>query len=222
MRNLVWAIASLVIIIIVVFVFTSRQKQSEDTVIPAQVLLNTPSPDISNINIDQKAAEDKKMQVPFQVLKKEEIEGKKATINTNKGIIVLSFDSNAPIAASNFIDLAHKKFYDGLIFHRVISGFMIQGGDPKGDGTGGPGYAFPDEPVSGTYVRGTVAMANAGPNTNGSQFFIMHKDYGLSPNYTIFGNVLSGIEVVDEIANAQVDVNDKPIDPIVMKSVAVE
>lgn len=150
------------------------------------------------------------------------------TIVTNLGTIVFqTYDADAPKAASNFVKLAQEKFYDNVVFHRVISGFMIQGGDPTGTGTGGPGYAFEDELDQNTesyktgYVRGTVAMANSGPNTNGSQFFIMHKDYQLPHNYTIFGHVVSGLDVVDKIASVKTDSNDKPVTPVVMKSVTV-
>ena len=133
------------------------------------------------------------------------------TISTEKGDIEADlFTTDAPKTSQNFIDLAKKSFYDDVIFHRVIPGFMIQGGDgehgkkaslnPGRVGTGGPGYKFADEPVTGSYVRGTLAMANSGPNTNGSQFFIMHADYGLPKNYTIFGQVTKGLDVVDAIA----------------------
>lgn len=106
------------------------------------------------------------------------------------------------MAASNFIFLAQQGFYNGLTFHRVVPGFVVQGGDPLGNGTGGPGYRFPDELNDNrTYTRGTVAMANSGPNTNGSQFFIMLQDHPELPHlYTIFGTVLSGMDVVDKIA----------------------
>lgn len=126
---------------------------------------------------------------------------KKAVIETNKGVIEFEiFGDEAPKTASNFIFLATDKFYDGLRFHRVEPGFVIQGGDPVGNGTGGPGYKFEDEPVTRKYDRGIVAMANSGPNTNGSQFFIMLADNPtLPPNYTIFGRVISGQEVVDQI-----------------------
>ena len=103
---------------------------------------------------------------------------------------------------NNFVTLARKGFYDGTIFHRVIKGFMIQGGDPTGTGAGGPGYRFDDEQFEGEYVQGTVAMANAGPNTNGSQFFIMHGDMALPKNYVIFGQVIGGMQTVDMIATA--------------------
>ncbi len=150
------------------------------------------------------------------------------TIETNKGIIVFqTYDNDAPKAAKNFVDLANKGFYDGVIFHRVIKGFMIQGGDPTGTGTGGPGYKFEDELNPSTesykkgYVRGAVAMANAGPNTNGSQFFIMHADYPLPHSYTIFGHVIAGMDVVDAIATSKTGAGDKPVENIVMKKVTV-
>ena len=151
------------------------------------------------------------------------------TIETNKGNIVFeTYDADAPKTVQNFITLANKGYYNGVIFHRVIKGFMIQGGDPTGTGMGGPGYKFADELNPATesykkgYARGTVAMANSGPDTNGSQFFIMHKDYPLPNNYTIFGRVISGMEVVDAIANTPVGPNDKPIDKMVMNKVNVK
>jgi cyclophilin family peptidyl-prolyl cis-trans isomerase len=151
------------------------------------------------------------------------------TIETNKGKIVFeTYDMDAPNTVNNFVTLANKGFYNGVIFHRVIEGFMIQGGDPTGTGRGGPGYQFADELNSSTesykkgYVRGTVAMANAGPNTNGSQFFIMHKDTPLPNAYTIFGRVVSGMDVVDAIASSEVDANDKPVVSVVMNKVSVQ
>ena len=141
------------------------------------------------------------------------------------------FTVGAPKAAANFVKLAKQGFYDDVIFHRVIPGFMIQGGDgqygkkaslDKGRvGTGGPGYKFPDEPFSGSYSRGTLAMANAGPNTNGSQFFIMHADYALPKSYTIFGVVTRGLDVVDAIATAPRNGKDFPDAPVAMTSVTV-
>lgn len=129
-------------------------------------------------------------------------------LNTNLGEIVIElFANETPIAANNFAFLAKDGFYDGTTFHRVIKDFMIQGGDPKGDGTGGPGYKFNDESITREYTRGTVAYANAGPNTNGSQFFVMHADYPLSPQYVIFGQVVEGLDVVDAIANSPVQMN---------------
>jgi len=151
------------------------------------------------------------------------------TIETNKGTIVFeTYDADAPKTSENFVTLANKGFYNNLIFHRVIEGFMIQGGDPTGTGTGGPGYKFADELNPATpsyktgYARGTVAMANSGPNTNGSQFFIMHKDTPLQHNYTIFGKVISGMDVVDAIATTPVNESDKPLTDMVMKKVTVK
>lgn len=134
-----------------------------------------------------------------RVLAEAELEDKKVVIETNKGKIEFEIFPDAPKAASNFIFLTRDGFYNGLTFHRVEPNFVIQGGDPLGNGTGGPGYKFEDEPVTKRYDRGIVAMANAGPNTNGSQFFIMLADMPLPPQYTIFGKVISGQEVVDQI-----------------------
>jgi cyclophilin family peptidyl-prolyl cis-trans isomerase len=143
------------------------------------------------------------------------------------------FTDGAPKAAGNFVKLAQQGFYDDVVFHRVIPGFVIQGGDgefgkkttlnPGRVGSGGPGYKFEDEPISGDYYRGTLAMANAGPNTNGSQFFICHQDLvgRLPKNYTIFGQVTKGLEVVDTIANAPRNSKDLPDAPVAMTSVTV-
>ena len=159
-----------------------------------------------------------------------------AVVKTNLGDITIEFfGADAPKTVENFIKLANEGFYNDTKFHRVISGFMIQGGDPlsKNDvdrarwGTGGPGYQFEDELNSSTksyqvgYQRGVLAMANAGPNTNGSQFFIMHKDYGLPHNYTIFGKAISGIEVVDAIAAVATDSNDGPLTPVVIEQIII-
>ena len=135
-----------------------------------------------------------------------------AKVQTNHGDITLELlPERSPQTVNNFVFLAREGFYDGVIFHRVIKDFMIQGGDPTGTGTGGPGYKFRDElEGDGTYSRGTVAMANSGPNTNGSQFFIMHKDVGLPHSYTIFGKVTDGIEAVDAIAESKTDRSDRP------------
>ena len=120
------------------------------------------------------------------------------------------------------VTLANKGFYSNVIFHRVVPGFVIQGGDPTGTGTGGPGYKFDDEPVTMGYARGTVAMANAGPNTNGSQFFICLADLPqLPPNYTIFGQVVAGLNVVDAIAAAPCGPGDRPVEPVTMTSVSI-
>jgi Peptidyl-prolyl cis-trans isomerase (rotamase) - cyclophilin family len=129
------------------------------------------------------------------------------------------FATEAPTTVNNFVFLARDGFYDGVIFHRVIPGFMIQGGDPTGTGSGGPGYKFDDEPVTRRYNRGILAMANAGPNTNGSQFFVMHADYGLPPNYTIFGRLTAGDDVLDKIAGAATGAQDRPVAPVKINKV---
>ena len=155
-----------------------------------------------------------------------------AVIKTNKGTIRFELlETDAPKTTENFITLAEKSYYDGIIFHRVIDGFMIQGGDPTGTGSGGQsawGGKFPDEinkssPVyQRGYKAGTVAMANAGPNTNGSQFFIMHVDYPLPPSYSIFGRVTEGQDVVDAIAKSPRDGNDRPRSEVKMEKVTIE
>lgn len=146
-----------------------------------------------------------------------------AKLDTNHGEIQIELDpTSSPQAVNNFVFLARDGFYDGVIFHRVIPGFMIQGGDPTGTGRGGPGYQFRDElEGSGDYSRGTVAMANAGPNTNGSQFFICHGDAGLPHSYTVFGKVASGLEAIDSIAAVDTDNNDKPQEDVVIESVDI-
>ncbi len=150
-----------------------------------------------------------------------------AVLHTTKGDITFKFnDDQTPKTVENFVTLVKKDFYNGTIFHRVLKGFMIQGGDPEGTGSGGPGYRFDDEPFTGEYSRGTVAMANAGPNTNGSQFFIMHADYALPKNYVIFGQVIEGMDVVDMIAESEVEMSmsgepSKPVEPVVVETVDI-
>ncbi len=144
-----------------------------------------------------------------------------ATIKTSAGNIVVKLSNNTPVTTNNFVFLAQKKFYDGVIFHRVIPGFMIQGGDPTGTGMGGPGYKFADEKFTGEYKRGVIAMANSGPNTNGSQFFIMHADYPLPPNYVIFGETTEGLETVDKIAAGKTGPSDRPVAPIVIETIEI-
>lgn len=130
-----------------------------------------------------------------------------ATLDTSHGSIEVElYPEDAPMTVNNFVSLAKEGFYDGTVFHRIVKGFVIQGGDPTGTGTGGPGFKFKDETISKDYERGTLAMANAGPNTNGSQFFIVLQDLRgrLPKNYTIFGKVTDGFDVVDAIADVEV------------------
>src|SRR6266550_2289049 len=155
-----------------------------------------------------------------------------ATVQTNKGTIRFELlESDAPKTTENFITLAERGYYDGVIFHRVIKGFMIQGGDPTGTGRGGEsawGGRFNDEIDAASalyqrgYKKGILAMANAGPNTNGSQFFIMHADYPLPPSYTIFGRVIDGLDVVDAIASTTTAPGDKPVSEVKMERVTIE
>jgi cyclophilin family peptidyl-prolyl cis-trans isomerase len=145
-----------------------------------------------------------------------------ATMTTNLGALEIElFDEDAPKTVGNFKELAGKGFYDGVIFHRVIKDFMIQGGDPTGTGTGGPGYQFEDEINQHKIVRGALAMANAGPNTNGSQFFIVTTDAApwLDGKHTVFGQVTGGMDVVDQIEGAETDARDKPVDEVRIESV---
>ncbi len=151
-----------------------------------------------------------------------------AVLNTSLGNITIEFfTTDAPLTVNNFINLAKDGYYDDVIFHRVISGFMIQGGDPSGTGHGDmgkyPGYQFEDELNNQIpYEKGIVAMANAGPNTNGSQFFIMHVDYPLPYQYTIFGKVTDGIDVVDKIASVETSQGDRPVIDIIINSIEIK
>jgi cyclophilin family peptidyl-prolyl cis-trans isomerase len=151
----------------------------------------------------------------------------KATLQTNKGNFEVEFfPKDAPLAINNFVCLAEAGYFDNTPFHRIVAGFVIQGGDPTGTGTGGPGYKFADEKVTREYTKGTLAMANAGPNTNGSQFFVCLGNVGLPKNYTIFGQVTSGQDVVDAIGKTPTKVgssgeNSTPTEPITLEKVTV-
>jgi cyclophilin family peptidyl-prolyl cis-trans isomerase len=219
---------NILVIVLVIFLFLvgtlSIRKMNQNT---AQKTINK-----TNINYQQKEesmpaslSANKKMNQPEMII--DQNKKYEATLHTSVGDITISLNTKeTPITANNFIYLAKNQFYDNTIFHRVIDGFMIQGGDPRGDGTGGPGYQFDDEDFSGEYKRGTIAMANSGPNTNGSQFFIMHQDYALQPNYVIFGQVISGLEIVDKIATAKVTNSfsgelSKPVEPVTINSITI-
>jgi cyclophilin family peptidyl-prolyl cis-trans isomerase len=215
-----------------VYVLNANQGQTKPATQGSSLSLSSITPDptatptqIQNLNINTPNTSSPSSQTQTIT----ETEATTATIKTNKGNIEISFyPKDAPNTVANFVKLAKQGFYNGIIFHRVIKGFMIQGGDPTGTGTGGPGYKFADElnPSSPSYQagykKGVVAMANSGPDTNGSQFFIMLADYPLPNNYTIFGKVIKGQEVVDEIGNAQTGANDRPIEPIKMSSITIE
>jgi len=148
-----------------------------------------------------------------------------ATLHTNHGAIAIElFDDDAPKTVENFLKLSRDGFYDGVIFHRVIPDFMIQGGDPTGTGTGGPGYQFEDEFNDHKVVRGALAMANAGPNTNGSQFFIVTTGEAswLDGKHTVFGRVTDGMDVVDTISATDTDARDRPRADVVIERVEVD
>jgi len=147
-----------------------------------------------------------------------------ATVTTSLGTVVIALDAiNAPITVNNFVFLAAHRYYDGVIFHRIINGFMCQGGDPTGTGRGGPGYRFPDEPVRQRYQIGSVAMANAGPNTNGSQFFLISGQSGvqLPPQYNHFGQIVKGLDVLDAMQQVATDRSDRPREDVVIQSVTI-
>jgi cyclophilin family peptidyl-prolyl cis-trans isomerase len=151
-----------------------------------------------------------------------------AMMDTTKGVIKLElFASETPKTVNNFVFLARDGYYNGVKFHRIIKGFMIQSGDPTGTGAGGPGYKFADEPVTRDYTAGTLAMANSGQNTNGSQFFIMHTTYPLQKNYTIFGQVIEGMDIVNAIAETPVGPSttgelSRPLQDVLIRSITIE
>jgi cyclophilin family peptidyl-prolyl cis-trans isomerase len=148
-----------------------------------------------------------------------------ATVTTNRGAIGIElFDDDAPKTVENFVKLARDGFYDGVIFHRVIPDFMIQGGDPTGTGMGGPGYQFEDEKNGRAVERGALAMANSGPNTNGSQFFIVTAQScpWLNGLHTVFGRVTSGMDVVDDIGGTATDGQDRPLDEVRIESITLD
>jgi cyclophilin family peptidyl-prolyl cis-trans isomerase len=147
-----------------------------------------------------------------------------ATLDTSLGTIVVALDAiNAPNTVNNFVFLAGHHYYDGVIFHRIINGFMCQGGDPTGTGRGGPGYKFDDEPVKQRYQVGSVAMANAGKNTNGSQFFLISGQSGvqLPPQYNHFGQIVKGLDVLEQMQSVDTDRSDRPREDVVINSVTI-
>ncbi len=202
--------------------YSDSSKKSEVPKSDDQKKTPTPAPSASN-NVTNKKMYTQAPSITIDANKQYV-----ATLKTSAGDIVIELNAKAtPVTVNNFVFLSREKFYDGTVFHRTIKNFMIQGGDPQGDGTGGPGYKFADEKFEGEYSRGTVAMANAGPDTNGSQFFIMHQSNPLPPNYVIFGKVVSGLETVDKIAEAPVKPNafgenSTPVTPVTVQTVTIE
>ena len=223
-------ILPIAVILVFVFAFNDATKEEEEFEFNYQSNQDPPANTETTQNMDLAPIEENKSNSTYNSnVNIDKNKKQYVVLDTSEGKIKIELAFNAtPKTAGNFWELAGKGFYNNTIFHRAIDGFMIQGGDPKGDGTGGPGYKFDDEPFTGEYVRGTVAMANSGPNTNGSQFFIMHQDNPLPKNYVIFGKVVEGIEVVDKIATAPVTANafgepSKPVTPVkVLSATTVE
>jgi len=202
-----------IVIIVVLIILSAKKPGAKLKMEPEQPDLNETQPQTTTVQVPE-----------MQIDKTKQYQ---AIVNTTEGIITIDlYADKTPVTVNNFVSLAKSNFYNNTIFHRVIKDFMIQGGDPKGDGTGGPGYKFDDETFEGEYTRGTIAMANAGPNTNGSQFFIMHQDYPLPKSYVIFGKVVDGLTVVDKIAEAEVQANamgenSKPVNPVKINAVTI-
>ena len=210
-----------ILIFILFFYGCSNLSVQDDNIVESNIVL-----DENNNNEGDKSMVSKTYTSPPEML----IDSSKsytAVIETSVGSMNVEFYTDtAPNTVNNFIFLARDGYYDNVIFHRVISGFMIQGGDPSGTGHGDmgtyPGYKFSDEldnPIP--YERGILAMANAGPNTNGSQFFVMHQDYPLPYQYSIFGKVTEGFEVIDKIAATQTDASDRPVEDITIIKISI-
>ena len=176
----------------------------------------------NNQNKGQTAMDKTKMPVPTQVISPDK--SYTAVFNTNLGTFKIKlYAKETPLTVNNFVYLAKNKFYDGLIFHRIIKDFMIQGGDPVGNGTGGPGYRFPDEKSNNKIVKGSLAMANSGPNTNGSQFFIVTAQATpwLDGKHTNFGEVTEGLEIIEKIGVVKTGVNDKPVETVLINTIEI-
>jgi len=220
MKNLVSFVLIIVIIVLTIFAITKNSEPSTNT---TQLTLS------DNKNNTKTALNTKPIDKNSKKLKTNnmEIDQTKdymANIVTSMGTIKVDlFEKETPITVNNFVKLAKQGFYNGLIFHRVIPDFMIQGGDPTGTGTGGPGYKFDDEITGKPIVKGSLAMANSGPNTNGSQFFIVTADETpwLNNLHTNFGQVVKGQEVVDSISMVKRDANDKPLTPVTINTIEI-
>lgn len=192
------------------FLFSTAQPSTQPNIQPAQAETNIKTegppqgpakPFVQPQSSTRPLTKNKQLSSFPGILSDDVRKNKAVIIDTAKGKIIIQVFPEVPQTSSNFLLLASNGFYDNLIFHRIESGFVVQGGDPNGNGTGGPGYTFADEPVQREYAKGIVAMANAGPNTNGSQFFIMLSDHPELPKqYTIFGGVISGMDVVEKLA----------------------
>lgn len=213
MRKFLWFLLILIIIAVGVYIVVSNRQN------PTGQESNTSG----NSTTDQQEQDQMPNETGFTPVppdQQPEVEGDVVVLETNQGEIRIELDrANAPITANNFAYLASNGFYDGVIFHRVVSGFVIQGGDPLGTGTGGPGYTFADEiHVQNQNNTGTIAMANAGPNTNGSQFFINLVDNNfLDTKHTVFGRVVEGLDVVNAIAQVATGAADRPLQDVIIE-----
>ena len=209
-------IAGIVVALVLLFNYNlTKVEEPKDSV--AKMLKD------SNSNVNNSASQgNTKMNAPeMQIDTNKKYQAK---FSTNYGDFTITlYAKETPITVNNFVTLARNKFYDGLIFHRVIADFMIQGGDPKGNGTGGPGYSFQDETSPKKLVKGSLAMANAGPNTNGSQFFIVtaSETPWLDGRHTNFGEVTSGLDVVEKIGQVETGANDKPTKDVIINSIQI-
>lgn len=223
-KNLIVIICILIVIFIGIYFFTSKKATSKKD----NYLDNSA---VAGLSADNNVAKNTNNEINKNMDNQDNKNYTSVTLHTNVGDISFEFSKDKPKTVENFIRLASEGFYDGVKFHRVIEGFMIQTGDPlsKDDnqkaywGTGGPGYKFADELTgSEQYTIGTVAMANSGPDTNGSQFFIMTSNTPLPPNYTVFGKVTVGQDVAMKIQEVQTDANDRPLSPIIINSVELK
>lgn len=236
-KNVFTGLVLSVVILGVIFFYISKSDESErnkrqgviaEDFFAASMPIPTPTPTSTSTSSPKESVKGVENNVQEDNLVNNKNLIHMITVETNYGKIVFeTYDKDAPKTVENFITLANKGFYTDVIFHRVISGFMIQGGDPTGTGKGGPGYKFEDELNSSAesykngYKKGVVAMANSGPNTNGSQFFIMLADNPLPNLYTIFGKVVSGQEVVDKIGGVATDGDDRPLENVIIKKVTI-
>ncbi len=242
MKNVFLIVAFFLIIVAASWIAYTRSKADIESVKGATVV-ETITPDVTTIQETPA-----KMEEPMPTITESSKKSKSyasapaksisvekiytAQIKTSKGSMnIVLYPKDAPNTVNNFVFLAREGFYNDTVFHRIIKGFMVQGGDPKGDGTGGPGYRFADEKVTREYTRGTIAMANAGPDTNGSQFFIMHADYPLPKNYVIFGSIdpkdAESLKTLDAIATTPTSFSSmgeqsKPIDTVAVQSVIID
>lgn len=243
MKHAVFIIGFFVIVGIASIVYFSQPAKTDESVKGASVSQTPALEEVVTIQPTVVITEEPMKQTVTPMNKRKSYEkapdmslvnGKKysALIKTSKGDMKVSlYADNAPVTVNNFVFLAREGFYNDTVFHRIIKGFMIQGGDPRGDGTGSPGYRFDDEKITREYKKGTIAMANSGPNTNGSQFFIMHADYPLPKNYVIFGSIdptdSESMKTLDEIATVPTMMSasgeqSSPIEKIIVRAIVIE